>query len=96
MTNETRFIINHKTIFIKLNSPKFKKREFKILFYISFINTTNSLISELTNHKKVILYKTNKGCIISRNGGTFMIKYIHKKENLYNNFFEESVVFRLY
>ena len=33
MTNETRFIINHKTIFIKLNSPKFKKREFKILFY---------------------------------------------------------------
>ena len=33
MTNETRFIINHKTIFIKLNSLKFKKREFKILFY---------------------------------------------------------------
>ena len=41
MTNETRFIINHKTIFIKLNSPKFKKREFKILFYI-FILRENS------------------------------------------------------
>ena len=50
----------------------------------------------MTFYKKMILYKTNKGCIISRNGGTFMIKYIHKKENLYNNFFEESVVFRLY
>ena len=37
MTNETRFIINHKTIFIKLNSPKFKKREFKILFYINIL-----------------------------------------------------------
>ena len=40
---------------------------------------------ELTNLKKVILYKINKGCIISRNGGTFMIKYIHKKTKLYNN-----------
>ena len=51
---------------------------------------------ELTNLKKVILYKTNKGCIISRNGGTFMIKYIYKKTKLYNDFFEELVVFRLY
>ena len=44
----------------------------------------------------MILYKINKGCIISRNGGTFMVKYIHKKINLYNDFIEESVVFRLY
>ena len=42
MTNETRFIINHKTIFIKLNSPKFKKREFKILFYTVKKNVINS------------------------------------------------------
>ena len=30
---------------------------------------------ELTNLKKVILYKTNKG-YLSRNRGTFMIKYL--------------------
>lgn len=39
MTNETRFIINHKTIFIKLNSLKFKKREFKILFYSDVLDS---------------------------------------------------------
>ena len=44
MTNETRFIINHKTIFIKLNSPKFKKREFKILFYKNYNDCLSTVI----------------------------------------------------
>ena len=34
MTNETRFIINHKTIFIKLNSPKFKNEYEEALSYL--------------------------------------------------------------
>ena len=51
MTNETRFIINHKTIFIKLNSLKFKKREFKILFY------TFSKYGKLNNNSIYKLYR---------------------------------------
>ena len=49
MTNETRFIINHKTIFIKLNSPKFKKREFKILFYTFILHKKSKIkVVEIT------------------------------------------------